>query len=677
MILDEVIRLLNKLTKLKMLPAYILFPFVLLAVFVNTGGANFWNDWFNPDFVHGPSFKDSQLYNVDVGLDSISGSIGCFGDFNSDKYTDTFVISEDRLSVTVYLWQYKLYKYSPTTAVVHDNNITSIAAGDFNYDGKLDLLVSGFNPPNNVSLVPTAYLHLWTGNYDSFGDSATELPPSDGDVLVFDANADLQLDLFGTQQNQRSFWINKQGSFSVLPQPDVPESGLALQQPNANAFVDMDGDCLADLFVTSQSSCENVTGTCTPKKQFEIWLNKKGIFELDKTFSVPDGAGQVAFADFDRSGTMDLLFPVCQPYPSCSDENSLFIVYNIQKPLCKGLLSKSDSCRPSDDLCTSDPNYKLANMTTLENSWNTVVVPKEAFGYPDSFFYPDPRTSALTLRHGDYNLDGYPDLLVPVVSNGKSRVELYKSVPCNSQTCGSAAAEQNMRTFEKVTEDVDALTSVENAYAAAFIDFGEDGLLDIVVLTQNESQQSVVSIYNNFFNDAFFLKVLGSNGVCPGWCPSPGKKFPEPKPYGVNFPGAVWKYTVNELSGAQRVAQGVQLHQSGYLALQTPYILFGLGRTNNYVEELYMGVPVKSDQHWSMWICIIPNSQVVYFPYKPEDPESWTLELYIESSGVTLWVMVAFASSLIILGALIGFFRWREKKEDRLAAQQTIHLFAH
>jgi hypothetical protein len=28
------------------------------------------------------------------------------------------------------------------------------------------------------------------------------------------------------------------------------------------------------------------------------------------------------------------------------------------------------------------------------------------------------------------------------------------------------------------------------------------------------------------------------------------------KPYGVNFPGAVWKFTVSDLSGTVRVTQG-------------------------------------------------------------------------------------------------------------------------
>ena len=41
----------------------------------------------NPRLSRAPRFSDDQLYNVskETGVDKISGFIGCFGDFNSDK----------------------------------------------------------------------------------------------------------------------------------------------------------------------------------------------------------------------------------------------------------------------------------------------------------------------------------------------------------------------------------------------------------------------------------------------------------------------------------------------------------------------------------------------------------------------------------------------------------------
>lgn len=84
------------------------------------------------------------------------------------------------------------------------------------------------------------------------------------------------------------------------------------------------------------------------------------------------------------------------------------------------------------------------------------------------------------------------------------------------------------------------------------------------------------------------------------------------KPWGVSYSGGSFKFTILDTNGRKAVTQGAfflkkspsliypnprrthpfpfgprvvaQLPQTSYMALQTPYSLFGLGRTNNYVE---------------------------------------------------------------------------------------------
>ncbi len=113
------------------------------------------------------------------------------------------------------------------------NSYHAVAGADFNYDGKLDLLVSGRN--NDVN--NTYFLHIYFGNYETFGtlfpwmqwsramitqilkehkSSHTVGPMLDvgtaaDEVLVMDANGDLLPDLFGTpaQSTKPSFWINR------------------------------------------------------------------------------------------------------------------------------------------------------------------------------------------------------------------------------------------------------------------------------------------------------------------------------------------------------------------------------------------------------------------------------------------------------------------------------------
>ena len=55
-------------------------------------------------------------------------------------------------------------------------------------------------------------------------------------------------------------------------------------------------------------------------------------------------------------------------------------------------------------------------------------------------------------------------------------------------------------------------------------------------------------------------QVLGGNGVCPEWCEDGLFQFPDPKPYGVNFPGNTFKITVVDMSGVKRVCHSHQMH---------------------------------------------------------------------------------------------------------------------
>jgi len=180
-------------------------------------------------------------------------------------------------------------------------------------------------------------------------------------------------------------------------------------------------------------------------------------------------------------------------------------------------------------------------------------------------------------------------------------------------------------------------------------------------------------IKNNYNDDAYFLTTLASNGVCPAWCP--GTRFPNPKPYGVNQVGATTKFLVTTLGGRRVDRAGVQLSQSAYLALQTPYHLFGLGRTNNYLEYFDVGVPLNG-RNYGQWVAIIPNSQLVVFPYPHDSPDEWTLELFINPSARLLWVCVAVGVSCVILIIIISYFHYKERKQDEQEKKQTEHLFA-
>jgi len=276
-------------------------------------------------------------------------------------------------------------------------------------------------------------------------------------------------------------------------------------------------------------------------------------------------------------------------------------------------------------------------------------------------------------------LDGYPDLLAISSKWSVTRAILLESVVCTSSTCSPAAVAANRRTFEKVDDGASDLSKITTAKSAAFMDLDEDGTLDILVQTTTGSHSAaseVQMIHNNYFNDAFFLKGLVLNGVCTAYCPT-DPKFPNPKPYGVSYPGATYKFTVLDTSGKKRANQVSQLSQAAYLSMQTPYELWGLGRTNNYVEELYAGTTRHQELHYTKFEGVIPNSQLVFVPYQPVDvhgPSTWKIELYIRPADYVPWVMVVLISASILLAIFVIILNWFEKREDEIERRKALHI---
>lgn len=72
----------------------------------------------------------------------------------------------------------------------------------------------------------------------------------------------------------------------------------------------------------------------------------------------------------------------------------------------------------------------------------------------------------------------------------------------------------------------------------------------------------------------------------------------------------------------------------------------------------------------------MPNSQVVASPYPTDDVANWVLELYISPSGTTVWIAIAVVCALAVLGGVIAFLHYREKKQDEAEKKEKEHLFS-
>ena len=486
-----------------------------------------------------------------LGLgDSIGGHVLAFGDLDSDKHMDVFIARPHESGgeiVVPYLYNKKGFRplTSMPSNVTEASPIIALIPGDFNFDGRLDLITFVEADPGGTAggLIG----HVWTGSLSSFAPVPTTLPGVFRDVpLVFDYDSNLKPDFLAVNHTsgERTAWVwshNIGGDPQYLTTVFAPPAGAAspvysdLRVPFAGAFADLDGDCLADmLLVSAASSAHDETNT-----QLELWINARrpvsmslssslpssidasassssstdgdvadgftsedasgGSFaaaasaelpmryRLQASYPLPVGAAQISVGDVDGDGTMDILVPVCRPAATCADANELHVIFNAQIPMCSSTLSPGSGCRRQQSLCTADPGFIIGNVSQPASASAHAaahsVAQLGAHGrdpralhtmISTDFFtsqhrrfavtsspstpsrYRNATSPPLTIRIGDSNLDGFPDLLIPIQRLdpesgspvGRPYVELWLNTPCTTSLCsGDAVAAGRVSPF--------------------------------------------------------------------------------------------------------------------------------------------------------------------------------------------------------------------------------------
>ncbi|PPQ97975.1 hypothetical protein CVT26_003124 [Gymnopilus dilepis] len=633
-------------------------------------------------------FTGNSLMNAgSLGL-SGDGRVVAFGDFDGDQLLDVLVLGSDQQTFSVHHWNHEDFVFQDSGSFKHPKKVYNVVPGDFTHSGKLDLLVMSQSQTNN-QLDLTLYPSLPGDGFDT--SNPLSLPPSTlPQPIPIDVDGDLKIDLLGITptstgssdtiyQIWQNVWNASSSDSQLFKIQDAPFKGpqCAIANPHSNAVIDLDGDCLADLFLV----CDDGRGG----KTYQIWINSKddGFF-LSQSGPLPSGTQSISFADLNRDGTIDLIFPTCSSVSSTTGAGAncyINIAYNQQLPLCSsatdsGLRKGVRVCRTPDNLCIADPNFKF-NLSDDPSNHAFVKFPVSSlFPSTSSLLVLDTTYSPalpIPLKLGDANLDGFPDFLAITVSGSDNVPNLVYSVPCAPGVVGCAKDGSGSRGWRLAQKGVESLQAVKDARSLSFVDMDEDGTLDILVQRSGKAGQgNFMFIQNNFYYDAFFLKAIVLNGACDnGWCYSPNgsEKY---HPFGVSYSGATYKYTVLDTAGRRSAAQVGQLPQTSYHALQTPYTFFGLGRTNNYIENLFVGATLHTEEHYINMEGVIPNSKVVILPSTNEG-EDWRRELFLRPGDWIPWVTVTVVVGMIILGIIVFVLHLNEKREDELERRRISH----
>lgn len=307
----------------------------------------------------------------------------------------------------------------------------------------------------------------------------------------------------------------------------------------------------------------------------------------------------------------------------------------------------SDTCDFHSSEISKDA-FKLKDLKSTVSTAHKLVI---VFAKPLTF-YSLGDDNPMTVRLADFDLDGFPDLLVSIFEPSKgpmsSYVALYWNTDCDDE-CGAA---DSRRTFKLAdNSEFDKLSAMQGGFSGSFLDLDEKGSYDIIVSTRDLSGKlNTYAYFNNFLYDAFYLKTLILNGY-------------DKQAYSSSYPGATFMFTLTELDMQRVQVTGQQQPMTAYAALEPPYVIFGLGRTNSYVENFYMALPLQSDFE-RMWTPIIPNSYLILSPHGGSSSD-WFLELFAnptENIGVIVGVSLVL---LLVIGAIVVWRVIVEKREDR------------
>jgi len=321
------------------------------------------------------------------------------GDFNGDGKPDIVTGNQNAKKVSVLLGNGD-GTFQKQMSYVTGNTPTFVAVGDFNGDGKLDLAVVNYSD-NTVSVL----LGNGDGTFQNQVIYATGTNPHS--IALGDFNGDGKLDLAVVNYGDNTVSVllgNGDGTFQNQKSYAVGGS------PTSVAIGDFNGDGKSDLAVTNTND-----GNGGPDSTISVLLgNGDGTFQNQSTSQSVYDALSIAVGDFNGDGKLDLAVPSAPP-----GAGSVVAVLpgngdgTFQTPKFYSTGNGSYSIAVGDFNGDGKLDLAAANFGS-----NASVLLGNGDGTFQNAMYFAAAGATVSVAVADFNGDGTPDLALAVQFNG-------------------------------------------------------------------------------------------------------------------------------------------------------------------------------------------------------------------------------------------------------------------
>ena len=394
----------------------------------------------------------------------------------SDNASGSFMVFHNYLKVTSLYQAGILDLKGPGGSLVGSPVITFDKQKDSPQTGDWETLLAAIK---FTDITSSAGLDFSTGG--EVDGNKTHLAACDFDG---DGDTDLYAGCFDTESKTYKHYllINEWGVFK----DGSEKAGISHKGTEYSAqFADYNNDGFIDLYIVKEGA--NILYKNSGEGTF------KDVTKKAKVGDNEDGSSSLFF-DFDHDGDLDIFITKQNSnllYRNNSDDT--FVDYSTESNLAGGAVNSTDA-----KFADFDDDGDIDLFVTNSNSSNTLFSNQRQGTFKDitEEVGLNDNNGAGSVTVGDYNNDGFPDIFTTLQEPGK--YQLLRNLGNGS--------------FEKDTRSTDLSQTLQNiqAHDASFIDFDNDGFLDLLVVgkSNKEGERGVFLYHNNGTGKLFVVSNI-------------------------------------------------------------------------------------------------------------------------------------------------------------------------